>query len=230
MAINFYEKGQLSSGFCGWRVVATIRGKRYQKYFSLNRPSKRIPEELWFRYQETRARYYEARWQARSAAVQYRDFISKNHYSTLPHRGVGFQGITLGIGRGNRCKQDQCYFSVNLRGRAAKVFITEDRPLTAAWHQAVDVWGAGFEIRPKDIAAKRKLVPAPYQFKALRKQMNENEGADFSASVLHHVYQEQREAIEKQKVAKVVDKPATQDELLAFSANLQREIEAYRKS
>lgn len=46
MAINFYEKGQLSSGFCGWRVVATIRGKRYQKYFSLNRPSERIPEEL----------------------------------------------------------------------------------------------------------------------------------------------------------------------------------------
>jgi len=230
MAINFYEKGQLSSGFCGWRVVATIRGKRYQKYFSLNRPSERIPEELWFRYQETRARYYEARWQARSAAVQYRDFISKNHYSTLPHRGVGFQGITLGIGRGNRCKQDQCYFSVNLRGRAAKVFITGDRPLTAAWHHAVDVWGKGFEIRPKDIAAKRKLVPAPDQFKALRKQMNENEGADFSASVLHHVYQEQREAIEKQKVAKVFDKPATQDELLSFSANLQREIEAYRKN
>ena len=44
------------------------------------------------------------------------------------------------------------------------------------------------------------------------------------------LYQEQREAIEKQKVAKMVDKPATQDELLAFSANLQREIEAYRKS
>jgi len=60
MAVNFYEKGQLSSGFCGWRVVVTIRGKRYQKYFSLNRPSERIPEELWFRYQETRARYYEA--------------------------------------------------------------------------------------------------------------------------------------------------------------------------
>ena len=58
--INFYDKGQLSSGFCGWRVVATIRGKRYQKYFSLNRPSKRIPEKLWFHYQETRARYYEA--------------------------------------------------------------------------------------------------------------------------------------------------------------------------
>ena len=94
----------------------------------------------------------------------------------------------------------------------------------------VDVWGAGFEIRPKDIAAKRKLVPAPDQFKALRKQMNDNEGADFSASVLHHVYQEQREAIEKQKVAKVFDKPTTQDELLSFSANLQREIEGFRKS
>jgi hypothetical protein len=30
MDINFYEKGELSSGFQGWRVVATIRGKHYQ--------------------------------------------------------------------------------------------------------------------------------------------------------------------------------------------------------
>ncbi|WBU42666.1 MULTISPECIES: hypothetical protein [Marinobacter] len=230
MAINFYEKGQLSSGFCGWRVVVTIRGKRYQKCFSLNRPSKRIPEELWFRYQQPRDRYCEARWQARSAAVQYREFISKNHYSTLPNRGEGFQGITLGIGRGNRCKHDKSYFSVNLRGRAAKVFITEDRPLTAARHHAVGLWREGFEIRPKDIAAKRKLVPAPDQFKALRKQMNEKEGTDVSASVLHHVYEEQREEIEKLKVAKGFDEPATQDELLAFSANLQREIEAFCKA
>jgi hypothetical protein len=27
MAISFYEKGELTSGFHGWRVVATIRGK-----------------------------------------------------------------------------------------------------------------------------------------------------------------------------------------------------------
>lgn len=230
MAINFYERGQLSSGFCGWRVVVTIRGKRFQKYFSLNRPSTRIPEDLWFRYQETRARYYEARWLARSAAVQYRDFISTNHSSTLPFRGAGFQGITLGIGRGNRCKQDQCYFSVNLKGKAAKVFITADSNLTQAWHQAVGIWGEGFGVRPKDVAAKREQVPTPGQFKALRKHMNDKEGADFSASVLHHVYREQREEFEKQKVAKVFTKPVSEDELLAFSADLQREIAAYRKT
>ena len=69
MAISFYEKGELTSGFHGWRVVATIRGKRYQKYFSLKRPNNRITQELWYQYQETRAKYYEARYMAMEAAL-----------------------------------------------------------------------------------------------------------------------------------------------------------------
>tara|TARA_R110001599_G_scaffold89560_19_gene237071 strand:+ start:550 stop:1044 length:495 start_codon:yes stop_codon:yes gene_type:complete len=154
MAISFYEKGELSSGFHGWRVVATIRGKRYQKYFSLKRPNTRITQELWHKYQETRARYYEARYMARSAAIQYLDFIQKDHPAALPCRGVGFQGITLGIGGGKSAAQETCYFSVNKRGAAIKFYIDERTSLSQAWEQAVKHWGEVFDIRPKDIVEK----------------------------------------------------------------------------
>ncbi len=159
MAISFYEKGELTSGFHGWRVVATIRGKRYQKYFSLKRPNTRITQELWYQYQETRAKYYEARYMARSAALQYLDFIGKDHPTTLPCRGVGFQGITLGIGSGKSAAQETCYFSVNKRGAATKFYIDERASLSQAWEQAVKHWGEAFDIRPKDIAKKLEQVP-----------------------------------------------------------------------
>lgn len=227
MAISFYEKGELSSGFHGWRVVATVRGKRYQRYFSLKRPSPRIDESLWFRYQNLRARYYEARWMARSAAVQYLDFIHTEHPTTRPHRGVGFHGITLGIGRDSRCHTDQCYFSVNARGRSSRVWINENRTLTQAWHRAIELWGEAFDIRAKDIAEKRAAVPVPGQFKVLRKQLNEHEGADLSVDVLHHVYAEQRDELARKKV-EVTAKPESQDDnLLGFGAQLQREVEEY---
>ena len=86
----------------------------------------------------------------RSAAVQYRDFISTNHYPTLLRRGEGgeFQRITLGIGRGRRCKEDQCNFSVNLRGKPAKVFITENRNLSGRTVSAAGYnFGGGLTYR-----------------------------------------------------------------------------------
>ncbi len=229
MAINFYAKDELSSGFHGWRVVATIRGKRYQKYFSLNRPNTRIPQELWHKYQETRARYYEARYAARSAATQYLDFINKDHPTTRPYRGVGFQGLTLGIGTGRNTAHETCYFSVNKRGAVTKFYIDDGTPLSQAWEQAVTHWGEVYEIRPKDVGHKRKLVPSPAQFKALRKQLNDQEGHDFSASVLHHVYAEQRNQLGKRKAHEHTNGRLDGDELLAMYANLEREVSEYRK-
>ncbi len=229
MAISFYEKGELSSGFHGWRVVSTIRGKRYQKYFSLYCPNTRIPEELWHKYQETRARYYEARYMARSAAVQYLDFINKDHPTTRPYRGVGFQGVTIGIGTGRNAAHEACYFSVNKRGAATKFYIDEQTSLSQAWEQAISHWGEVFEIRSKDIPHKLKCVPSPDQFKALRKQLNEQEGHDFSVSVLHHVYAEQRDQFEKQKAQKSTEGKLDKDELLMMYANLERQVSEFRR-
>ncbi|WP_227512785.1 MULTISPECIES: hypothetical protein, partial [unclassified Marinobacter] len=202
-------------------------GLPYQKYFSLNPPNTRVPQKLWHQYQETRARYYDARYMARSAALQYLDFINKEHPTTRPHRGVGFHGITLGMGAGRGNAKEFCYFSVNKLGSAKKFYIDEQLTLSKAWQQAVFHWGEIYEIREKDVAEKLKLVPYPGQFKALRKYLNEYEDYDLPPSVLHHVYTEQRSEIEKQKTQKDTDGRLEQDELLTMYANLEREVSEF---
>lgn len=229
MAISYFAKGELSSGFYGWRVVATIRGKRYQKYLSLRRPTPNIPKDLWYRYQYTRAQYYEARWMSRSAAVQYLDFIRTDHPTTRPYRGVGFRGITLGIGAGKNSAAESCYFSVNRRGDATKYYIDGQRTLSQAWEEAVNHWGSVYEIRSKDIQKKLVTVPSPDQFKRLRKQMNEKEGYDFPPTVLHHVYAERRRELEHAKVKRGTADRLTNEDLIAMYSGLEQEIAAYRK-
>lgn len=229
MAISFYEKGRLSSGFNGWHVAVTIRGKRYQKYFSLKRPSDNIPVDLWHRYQETRARYYDARWQSRAAAVRYIDFIRTDHPNTKPCRGVGFQGITLGIGPIGRDEKDHCYFQVNSNGKPVRIPISESQTLSAAWKKAVDLWGETFGIRPVDVQRKRIQPPTPDQFKQLRKRMNDEERAGLGVGVLHHVYAEQRTELERNKSRGALSEEAPEtDDLLDFHSLLEREISEYR--
>ena len=229
MAIQFYDKGELSSGFYGWRVAATIRGKRYQKYFSLRRPSDAVPETLWHRYQKTRAEYYEARWAMRAAAVQYLDFIRTEHPRVKPYRGVGFQGMTLGIGTIGGNQTEQCYFQVNAPGNPMRIAITEKQTLSKAWDRAVRLWGEAFGIRQKDIEAKRQTPPTPEQFKRLRKHMNEEEHASLGVGVLHHVYAEQRAEIERKKSRNRLNKerPVDRDDLLDVHARLEREISEF---
>lgn len=225
-----YRESDLSSGFVGYRVVATIRGKYYQKYFSLRAPSG-ISEARWENYQELRAKYYEARWMARSAAVQYLDFVRTEHRSTKPYRGVGFQGITLGIGRSNRAEAEQCFIAVNTAPSPRKIWITERETLTPAWERAVDCWADHFGIRPKDAANIRNNPPSPDKFKALRKQLNEEEGHDYSARVLHHVYAEQRATITKQKRVSTppMETPMCEEDLLLVQSALKQEIESFKK-
>lgn len=179
--------------------MAIIRGKLYQKYFSLHRPTPKIPHQLWFNYQQTRARYFEARWMARSAATQYLDFINKNHPNTKPHRGVGFQGITIGIGTSPDEIKPLCFFSVNKKGKARRFFIDNNTNLSKAWKSAVAYWGMIYEIRPKDIDKKITKKPSPEIFKDLRKHMNNSEGYDLPPSVLHHVFSEKRQQIKNLK-------------------------------
>lgn len=228
MAIQYYDKDELSSGFHGWRVVVTIRGKRYQKYLSLRPPSDNVPQELWNRYQKTRAEYYDARWSMRAAAVKYLDFIRTEHARTKPYRGVGFQGITLGIGTIGGGQAEQCYFQVNVPGNPVRIAITEQQTLSRAWNEAVTLWGDVFEIRPGDIEEKRQTPPTPEQFKLLRKHMNDEQKASLGVGVLHHVYAEQRAELERNKSrSRLKDKPVEKDELLDVHSRLEREISEY---
>ena len=228
MAIHFYEKDQLSSGFHGWQVTATLRGKLYQKYFSLIPPKPTIPADFWYRYQETRACYYDARWSARSAALQYIDALKTNHPNTRPGRGVGFRGITMGITTGDRVDQERCYFSVNEPRRPMRFYVTEDCTLSQAWQQAVDHWGQVFGIRPKDIERKRKEPVSPAAFKALRNQLNDHEGCNISVEALHDVYTEQRAEIERQKAREQTKGEVTENDLLGWYASLKQEISEYQ--
>ena len=236
MAVILYGKGELSSGFYGYRTVVAIRGAHFQKWFTLRRdPS--IPFDLWRQYQETRARYYEARWLARSAACQYIDFIRTDSPTTKPHRGLGFQGMTIGIGRGSRCLHDQCYFQINKKGNATRFWITERQTMSKAWVRAIRTWGDLYEIREKDIQGKLDHPPSPDIFKQLRMHLNEYEGKDFPPSVLHHVYAEQRRQIEnlrntsalKKAQSEIPNEVPLNDELFDFYASLERDISTYKQ-
>ena len=165
---------------------------------------------------------------ARSAAIQYLDFINKEHPTTGPHRGVGFCGVTLGIGTGRTTASEVCYFSVNKRGAASKFYIDEQTSISQAWKGAVKHWGEVHGIRPKDVAQKLTKVPHPDRFKTLRKHMNDHEGQNFPASVLHHVYAEQRGQLETKKVRETTKGRIEEDELLAMYANLERQVSEYR--
>jgi hypothetical protein len=59
--------------------------------------------------------------------------------------------------------------------------------------------------------------------------MNDDEGQDFPASVLHHVYAEQRGQLETQKVRETTRGRLEKDELLAMYANLERQVSEYRR-
>ena len=230
MAISFYEKGQLSSGFYGWRVVAIIRGRRYQKYFSLHRPTPNIPSHVWFKYQETRARYFEAKWMARSSATQYLDFINKDHPNTKPNRGVGFQGITIGIGTSPDEVNPLCFFSVNKKGKARRFYIDSNTGFSESWINAVKYWGKIYEIRPDDIEKKIKKIPSPEIFKELRKQMNKCEGHDLPPSVLHYVFSDKRMEIKNSREKHLGKYFKVDDEILSIKRSLEQEIESFKNS
>lgn len=186
MSIRYLCK---DSGFSGWRVVVFIRGKKVQKDFSALCHFEGIDPDLWKRYQGLKARYYHAKWDARAAALKYRDFLGSDSEQTKLHRGVGFQGITLGIGQYKKTKAWYCYFVVNDSRNPRRIPITAKRGLNQSWIMAVNLWGKRFDIREKDIEAKKGLAPSRKQFKMLWKRLNE-EGKNIPPRALYHVFHE----------------------------------------
>lgn len=190
MAIRFVCEDAV---FCGWRVMVFIRGKKFQKNFSARCHFEGVDPDVWRRYQRLRAHYYHAKWGARAAALNYIDFLRCNSQQTKPYRGVGFQGITLGIGQYQKNRRWYCYFVVNDSRNPRRIPITAKRGLTESWITAVELWGRRFDIRPKDVQEKKNQVPSRRQFKLLWKRMNE-EGRSIPVEALYHVFREnQRE-------------------------------------
>lgn len=187
MSIRFYSE---DSGFCGWRVTVFVRGKKFQKKFSAHCHLRGIDPDLWWKYQSLKAHYYHAKWAARAAALNYIAFLNSESVHTKKHRGVGFQGITLGIGRYQKARGWYCYFVVNHAKNPKRIPITAKRGITQSWMKAVDLWGKRFGIRPKDIAEKKCLVPSRRQFQALWICLNE-EGKNIPLAALQNLFNEE---------------------------------------
>ena len=130
---------------------------------------------------------------------------------------------------GKSTAHEACYFSVNKRGAANKFYIDEGASLSQAWEHAVAYWGEVFDVRPKDVRKKVTQVPSPNQFKLLRQQLNDHEGCDYQVNVLHHVYAEQRNHLERRKARESTKGEVSQDDLLTMYANLERQVSEFRK-
>lgn len=235
MAIDFYDIGELKSGFAGWRVSGTVRGKRYQKYFSIRNNHPGIDNAVWIKYQRLKAEYYYARLRMRSYAAQYFDLLRSDHPRTLPGRGLGFRGVTLGILKNPGATRYQCQFIVNFRNSTQRFVIHADQSFDQAWDHAIDYWADAFEIREKDaVRVRREKKPSPEAFKQLRRIMNE-EGHDIPVDALHFVFAHQRSELKRRKIAQRLSQPSAsaskldwkEHGLSDFAAQLAIEIEGY---
>ena len=236
MAIDFYDYGELKSGFAGWRVSGTVRNKRYQKYFSIRNTHPFIRDSEWNEYQRLRAQHYYARLRMRSFAAQYFDQLRSDHPRTLAGRGLGFRGVTLGILRNPGSERYHCQFIVNLREQTQRFVINAEQSFDAAWDLAIDQWTSAFEIRKKDADRIRKeKKPGPDAFKYLRRIMN-GEGQNIPVDALHFVFAHQRAELKRRKVSETLqgrngsssDDFWGEQELGEFAAHLAQEIERHK--
>lgn len=187
MSIRFCSE---DSGFCGWRVTVFVRGKKFQKTFSTYCHLRGIDPDLWWQYQSLKAHYYHAKLAARAAALNYIAFLNSESVHTKKHRGVGFQGITLGISRHQKGCGWYCYFVVNHSKNPKRIPITAKRGITQSWMKAVDLWGKRFGIRPKDVAEKKRLAPSRKQFQELWVCLNE-ECRNIPLAALQNLFSEE---------------------------------------
>lgn len=227
MGLKFYQKSEKHPRkFHGWKVDYVVQGKRITQKFDNEPPTRTMPVEFWERYQETKARLLAADCERRIAATDYCNLLRTDDPKTKPHRGLGVQGITIGIGSTFDESKTHCYFAVDLGKSVFRVSITEDKPLRVAWEFAVDVWGEEYGIRLKDIARKKKQVPEPEKFKLLRRYMNEKERAHLPVWVLSEVYQEYRD--DRLWVEAHGNPKSEESELLKMRQKLEREMADFK--
>ena len=237
MAIRFFDIRDRGKGFAGWRVSGTLRGKRYQFYFSLRNPHPHIYDDVWARYQYLRAHHCEARQRMRAHATQYFKQLRTEHSHTLPGRGLGFGGMTLAIAKVPGSDHYHCQFSVNCSGQAKRFAIHEHQSFDQAWEAAINYWAHVYEIREKDaVRVRHEKKPSPEVFKTLRRILND-EDEDIGVEVLHYVFATQRTRLKRQQAAEVIEKrpvrsrtlePTLDDNDMAeFAASLAAEIKHF---
>ena len=201
MAIRYYAPGDHGSGFIGFRVTVAFNQNYRQSYFSTSRSDNQNESDVHFRYEKLKAELQEATWQADSYLHQYQVFVSQNHPTTKPFRGVGVHCITCHFFRDRR-NSWQAAFNVKPPVGHPKAFTFCTKSFTDNWIAAVKFWGEQHEILGGDVQRVLTNPPLPDQFKALRRHLNTEHGYDIPVQTLSSVFAEQRGELLQKKAAK----------------------------
>jgi len=204
MGVKYYDSGEHPSGFIGFRVTVAFDDDYRQKYFSTVAASQQNDSDIFYRYQRLRAEKQNLEWQMESILYQYHRFVTEDHPTTKPERGVGVHGITANFIQDRRGKwqavflvaRDQEAFQ---KRRRSKEFTFRSNPYSEVWQQVVDFWAQEHNILAEDKARVLHSPPAPEQFKRLRRLLNAEQGWDIPVEALSPVFREQREKIARER-------------------------------
>jgi hypothetical protein len=186
------------SGFVGFRVVIAYSDNYHQKYFSTIQAQSQSDSDVYYRYQHLRAQKQELEWQLESLRYQYHRFVTQNHPSTKPERGLGVHGLTASFYLDRR-KKWQAALTVSLdrsegsKRKPSKRFTFRTRPFSEVWELAVNFWAIEHGIKDQDRDRVLNSPPEPDQLKRLRRHMNDHGNVDIPVEALSPVFAEQRE-------------------------------------
>ena len=94
MGVKQYKPGEHPAGFVGFRVTVAYGDNYHQRYFSTVAAESQTDDDPYFRYQRLSAEKQDVEWQLESLRYQYQRFVTQNHPTTKPERGVGVHCIT----------------------------------------------------------------------------------------------------------------------------------------
>jgi hypothetical protein len=230
LSIHHYGPGDLSSGFVGFRVSVGFDNKHRQSWFSTKEAKVQDESDFVYKRAHLQAQIREAELLAESALHQYQTFVTKNHPSLAPERGLGVHALSLQIRRDNGRPNSSAprfepgflvTYKDNKRGNN-KLFTFFNQSYSAAWREAVLFWGEKHEILQEDIDRLLAHPPAPERFKELRRFLNEQAGNELAdlipVEALEPVFREQRAELASRRAAQKyrlgqADKDATESEI-----------------
>jgi len=203
MGVKYYGQNEHPAGWVGFRTTVTFGSVPKQAYFGTVGCLHQDDRDIEFKRQRLRAELQDAEWRAESALHSYRKFISEEHKTTKPGRGLGFQGMTKAFTidrRGHYQAGLKIHFSVaptpDKKATSMRLITFRSRMFSEAWIHAVNVWAEVHGIQDVD---RDRIIANPLnprEFSDLRRIMND-EGAGIPVEALEPVFREQREALKR---------------------------------
>lgn len=203
MAVIYYGPDKHPAGFVGFRVTTGYNGNFLQRYFNTSAATKQSNTDALFLYRRLEAELQYLEWQRESLLHRYHRFVTENHPNTRPERGVGVHGLTAAFIRQGKRGWQPCFKVSRFHNRdnprqPAKMF-TFSKLYSEVWEDTVSFWAEEHDVREADKIRVLNNAPEPYQFKRLRRQMNEKEGSKIPVEALSPAFAEQRSNLAKER-------------------------------